>query len=65
MLVYTLKRAAGAVCFSPEQTIDIPDELAADLLKDGAVRLVEQPVVDRVESESEPEQSERQNRKRK
>lgn len=64
MLVFTLKRAAGAVCFKPEQTIDIPDEFVADLLKDGAVRLVEQPV-EQVESESEPEQSERQNRKRK
>jgi hypothetical protein len=41
MLVYTLKRAAGAICFAPDETIDVPDEMVQDLINAGAIQLLE------------------------
>lgn len=40
MKVRTLKRAAGAVCFDANQTIDLPDELVDSFVEAGAVEVV-------------------------
>lgn len=40
MLVYTLKRAAGEVCFGPGESIDLPDSMVEGLLAAGAVRII-------------------------
>jgi hypothetical protein len=50
MLVYTLKRAAGEVCFGPGESIDLPDSLVESMLAAGAVKIIKpaspQPVID-------------------
>jgi hypothetical protein len=41
MLVNTLKIAAGAISFVPGETLDLPGDLASELIKAGAVKPVE------------------------
>jgi hypothetical protein len=59
MRVLTLKRAAGAISFAPDQEIELPDNVVQSLIDCGAVRSLE-PV-----SKGKQEQMEEQKPQRK
>lgn len=57
MLVYTLKRAAGEVCFGPGVSIDLPESMVEKLLAAGAVQVIKPvspPVVVQQQSARKP-----------
>jgi hypothetical protein len=66
MLVYTLKRAAGEISFAPSEVIELPESQVQTLIDAGAIRLIEQAVVEQVEDEPEqliePEKPKRKRR---
>ena len=58
MRVLTLKRAAGAISFAPDQEIEIPDEVAQSLIDCGAVRSLE-PVIENRQGKTEEQKPQR------
>jgi len=41
MLIFTLKRAAGEVSFGPGEIVELPDEMARQMILAGAARSAE------------------------